>query len=195
MTITEQAQLVAAFQKEVRFDEELKTTFLSYWVEKEYDKHDWICEAGQTEPYFYYVLDGVQVLYFLDNKGDKVVLGFSYQGDYSGSYESFLYQKPSPLFVESLLPSRMLAISYDNYHHLFELSHDFERWARKFSEGILFGRLQREIEIVNLTASERYLNFMRRCPDVLHQIPQKYLASYLNMKPETYSRLRRSVRY
>ena len=194
MTTTEQDQLLASF-KEIQFDEELQATFLSLWVEKTFDKYDWICEAGQTEPYFYYVLEGVQTVYFLDNKGDKVILGFSYQGDYSGSYESFLNQRPSPLFVEALLPTRMAAISFSNYQKLFDLSPSFERWARKFAERILFGRLQREIEIVNLTAAERYINFMQRCPDILHQIPQKYLASYLNMKPETYSRLRRNVRY
>ena len=60
---------------------------------------------------------------------------------------------------------------------------------------MLIGRGKREIELLTLSAEERYINFMRRCPKVLLQIPQKYLASYLNMKPETFSRLRASVDY
>lgn len=194
MTPAEFEQLKDSFHG-VQFDAELEAEFYPLWEEKTYDKKEWITEAGRTESYFFYVLEGVQTVYFVNNKGEKVVIGFSYQGDFSGAYESFLIQEPSVLFVEALQPSRMLAISYTNYQKLFELSTDFNKWARLFLERILVGRGKREVELINLTAKERYINFMRRCPDVLHEIPQKYLASYLNMKPETFSRLRSSVRY
>lgn len=194
MTLTEFQQLKDSFHG-VHFDAELEAEFYSLWEEKTYDKKEWITEAGRTESYFFYVLEGVQTVYLVNNKGEKIVIGFSYQGDFSGAYESFLIQEPSVLFVEALQPSRMLAINYTNYQKLFELSTDFNKWARLFLERILIGRGKREVELINLTAKERYINFMRRCPDVLHEIPQKYLASYLNMKPETFSRLRSSVRY
>ncbi|GAB5552667.1 MAG: Crp/Fnr family transcriptional regulator [Saprospiraceae bacterium] len=194
MTPTEFQQLKDSFRG-VHFDAELETQFYGLWEEKTYEKKQWITEAGRTESYFFYVLEGVQAVYFINNKGEKVVIGFSYQGDFSGAYESFLMQAPSVLFVEALQASRMLAISYTNYQKLFDLSVDFNKWARLFLEGILIGRGKREVELINLTAKERYIDFMRRCPDVLRDIPQKYLASYLNMKPETFSRLRSSVRY
>lgn len=194
MTPTEFQQLKDSFRG-VHFDAELEVQFYDLWEEKTYEKKQWITEAGRTESYFFYVLEGVQTVYFINNKGEKVVIGFSYQGDFSGAYESFLMQAPSVLFVEALQPSRMLAISYTNYQKLFDLSADFNKWARLFLEGILIGRGKREVELINLTAKERYIDFMRRCPDVLRDIPQKYLASYLNMKPETFSRLRSSVRY
>lgn len=194
MTPSEFQQLKDSFHG-VHFNVDLEAEFYPLWEEKTYDKKEWITEAGRTESYFFYVLEGVQTVYFVNNKGEKVVIGFSYQGDFSGAYESLLNQEPSVLFVEALQPSRVLAINYTNYQKLFELSTDFNKWARLFLERILIGRGKREVELINLTAKERYINFMRRCPDVLHEIPQKYLASYLNMKPETYSRLRSSVRY
>ena len=124
-----------------------------------------------------------------------MVLGFSYEGNFSGIYDSFLQGTPSDFFLEALTGTRMLAIKLSQYQFLFERYPEFNLWRKTFVENILFGRIRREVEILTKSADERYADFMRRCPEALKQIPQKYLASYLNLKPETFSRLRASVDY
>ncbi|WP_222982344.1 Crp/Fnr family transcriptional regulator [Flagellimonas meishanensis] len=169
--------------------------FRSLWSIKKYNQYDLITEAGSTERYFYVVLTGVQAIYVLNEKGEKVVLGFSYSGSPSGAFDSFMLQKPSDTFLEALKPSEMLAINLQDYLSLFQKYPDFYIWGNNFFQTILFGRLSREVELLTLSAEQRYKAFMQRCPDELKVIPQKYLASYLNMKPETFSRLRSSVMY
>ncbi len=66
-------------------------------------------------------------------------------------------------------------------------------WIAYLYKGIRSMFLNPEYRVLN--SKERYISFMKRCPDELRIIPQKYLASYLNMKPETFSRLRASVYY
>lgn len=78
---------------------------------------------------------------------------------------------------------------------VFEWSADFNIWSHLFLGQILIGRVKCEVQLLTLRAKERYVKFMRRCPEVLLQIPQKYLAAYLNMTPETFSRFRSTVRY
>jgi CRP-like cAMP-binding protein len=97
--------------------------------------------------------------------------------------------------LEALKPSKLLAISKSDYDSMFKKHPRFYVWGHHFFQDILFGRLSREVELLTLTAEQRYIAFMQRCPDELKVIPQKYLASYLNMKPETFSRLRASVSY
>lgn len=179
----------------VSFTDEVNTFFLECWQEKQFDRSDLITEAGNIERYLYFVLEGIQAIYVINPKGQKVVLGFSYAGDLSGVYDSFLTRQPSSYFLEALSPSKLLAISPDNFAALYERFPPFEKWGRLFHQNILIGRIDREIELLTLSAKERYIKFMRRCPEPLLQIPQKYLASYLNMKPETFSRLRGRVRY
>lgn len=77
-----------------------------------------------------------------------------------------------------------------NYDRLFELYPEFNYWGRIVHQELLIGRVKREVELITMTSRERYDSFMERCPKELLQIPQKYLAWYLNMSPETYSRLR-----
>ena len=180
---------------EARLSESDLTRFEKLWKEKQFSKKQFLTEAGHVERYFYVVLEGVQAIYLIDQKGDKRVLGFSFNGSPSGVYDSFLDQSPSHYFLEALTDSALLALSHTDYMKLFNTYPSFERWGRLFHQEVLIGRVKREVELLTLSAKERYIRFMRRCPPELLQIPQKYLASYLNMTPETFSRLRATARY
>lgn len=184
-----------AFFPQVTLNEQEENQFKSLWSEKIFNQYDLITEAGSIERYFYFVLEGVQAIYILNEKGEKVVLGFSYSGSPSGAFDSFIKKQASDTFLEALKPSKMLAISYEEYQSLFEKHQEFYMWGHEFFQNILFGRLHREVELLTLSAEQRYKTFMQRCPDELKVIPQKYLASYLNMKPETFSRLRSCTSY
>ncbi len=169
--------------------------FFQMWKERPFDKHQYLSEAGSVAKHFCIVVSGVQALYVIDTKGKKVVLGFSFKGSFSGDYASFLGKKPTELYVEVLTESLVLSIDYRQYHSLFEQYPEFERWGRLMHQQILLGRLSREVELLTADAKTRYISFMKRCPPQLKTIPQKYLASYLNMTPETFSRLRATVKY
>ena len=157
---------------------------------QEFDAKEYLVEAGTISKYFYLVVSGVQVIYLINKKGEKVVLGFSFDGSVSGVYDSFLKQDPSKYFIEALTPSKLIGLSYEKYCELFEKFPQLYQWRALFMEEFSIGRSSRELEILTLTAKERFDAFVKRCPQQLLQIPQKYLASYLNMKPETFSRLR-----
>ena len=157
---------------------------------KTYSPRQLITEAGNIERYFYIVVSGTQAGYLIDRAGNKVVLAFSYPGNFTGVYDSFVTQKVSNYFVESIGESQLLALNKAGFDGLFEKFPEMMRWRLAFIEMILSGRGQREVEMLTLSASERFDHFMKRCPEELLQIPQKYLASYLNMKPETFSRMR-----
>lgn len=163
---------------------------LDHFEEKCYGSREFIVEAGKVERHFYLVSEGVQIIYIIDRNGDKVIMGFSYAGEVSGVYDSFIHQKPSELFLETLTPTRLIALNRRFYDELFQKFPEMTQWRANFFEAILLGRLSRETEILIKSAKERYDAFVERCPAPLLQIPQKYLASYLNMKPETFSRLR-----
>jgi CRP-like cAMP-binding protein len=184
-----------AFFPQITLKEQEEYHFKSLWSLKTFNQYDLITEAGNIERYFYFVLEGVQAIYILNEKGEKVVLGFSYAGSPSGVFDSFISKEPSSTFLEALKPSKLLAISLNDYLSLFKKYTDFHVWGHEFFQQILFGRLSREVELLTLSAEQRYVTFMQRCPEELKVIPQKYLASYLNMKPETFSRLRSSVSY
>ncbi len=178
------------FGKHIKLSEEALLYLDTHFKPKSYASREFLVEAGSVAKYFYLVVEGVQALYMITNKGEKAIAGFSYQGDQSGVFDSFITQKPSQLFLEALTPSVLIAISKPDFEELFNQFPEFYKWEACFLEQILFGRLTRETEMLTYSAKERFEAFMQRCPSELLKIPQKYLASYLNMQPETFSRLR-----
>ena len=166
--------------------------FFNSWEEVEHKRGDFITEAGKVEKYLYVVIEGVQAIYILTPNGEKKVIGFSFDGSFSGVYDSFIKANESHYFLEALTPTRMLRMKREDYEQLFELYPEFNKWGRIAHQELLIGRVQREIELITLSAKERFDSFMKRCPDKLLEIPQKLIASYLNMTPETFSRLRAS---
>ncbi|MCB9225097.1 MAG: Crp/Fnr family transcriptional regulator [Crocinitomicaceae bacterium] len=187
---SDQISILKLAFKPLELSVEKHPLFFEQWQEDSFERYEFITEAGKIERYFYIIESGVQIIYILDHSGNKRVLGFSFDGSYSGVYDSFLDQKPSSYFIESLTPSKVLKIDKSQYNSFFENYPEFEHWGRIIHAKLFVGRVEREIELITLTAKERFEVFSKRCPEPLKNIPQKYLASYLNMTPETYSRLR-----
>ena len=78
----------------------------------------------------------------------------------------------------------------ENVEKLYEFSPKMERLGRLIATQEYLKKESFEYNRVRLTSQERFINFIRNNGYLLQRVPQKYLASYLNMKPETFSRLK-----
>jgi len=160
------------------------------WRAHAFSKGAPICSVGQVEQRFYIVQQGVQRLSF-PHDGQLVCVGFSYDGSWCGEYASFISRKPARFEVAALTDSVLLGIGYDDLQSLYRELPVMERFGRLIVEELLQGRATREIEQMSLSAEERYDRLVKRSPHLLQLVPQKDIASYLRMTPETFSRLRK----
>jgi CRP-like cAMP-binding protein len=149
---------------------------------------------GQVEQYVYFVLEGVQRAYSVGKDGRDVTLVFTYPYSFSGVADSFLLQKPSKYFFETLTPSVFLRTSFKQLDGLMLKNHAIERLIRLAVSQTLTGVLERQIELQSLTAEERFRTMMKRSSHVLNMIPHKYLASYLGMDATNFSKFLATVR-
>lgn len=160
------------------------------WKEYAFTKGASICAVGQVEDRFYIVKSGVQRLSF-PHDGQDVCVGFGYDGSWSGEYASFVSRKPARFDVVAMTDSVLLGIAHGDLQRLFAELPAMERFGRLIVEELLMGRATREVEQMSLSAEERFDRLMARSPHLLQLVPQKDIASYLRMTPETFSRLRR----
>ncbi|MEL7529809.1 MAG: Crp/Fnr family transcriptional regulator [Bacteroidota bacterium] len=161
--------------------------FLQAWEEVSLGRRQFLTQPGEVERYLYVVLEGVQRGYCLQGERE-ITVAFTYAPSYSGIPESFLSQQPSAYFLETLTDSRFLRISRESLSKLCDKHHMVERWGRLIAEGVLIGLASRQREIMAFSAGEKFKAFMSRSRHLLQQIPHKYIASYLAMQPETFSR-------
>ena len=160
-----------------------------HWREHAFARNAFVTRTGEVEQRFYIVQRGVQRMSF-PHDGEDICVGFSYDGSWCGAFDSFVSRKPSRFDVRAITDSVLLGIAYTDLQQLYDALPCMERFGRLILEELVTGRATREIEQLSLTAEERFDRLVARSPQLLQLVPQKDIASYLRMTPETFSRLR-----
>lgn len=174
-------------------DDDILEEYISQFEEYEESRKTLITTAGKTERYMYFVLEGIQKSYYLNN-GKEHVIAFTYPPSFSGIPDSFLTQKPSKYYLETITESKFLRLSYERHKEMIAKFRPVETLFRKATELILVGVLERHYELMAYTIEERFKAFMKRSPHLLNMIPHKDLASYLRIDPTNFSKLLSSVK-
>lgn len=164
--------------------------FSSRWKSLSVKKGDYIIRVGQVEKYFYFVHSGV-LRAFLINDGIDISVGFTYDGDFSGAYDSFLQQQPADWSMQATTDSELLRIGYDDLMLMFDRYKSVERWGRVFNAQALIGIARRQVEVRSFSAEQRFERLFQQSPHIFQLVSQKHLASYVGMAPETFSRMRK----
>jgi CRP-like cAMP-binding protein len=159
-------------------------------VIRNFDKKQQLVKVGEVETYLNFIIKGLARKYFYKGKAE-VITQIAREGEMISSSASFLSGIASPYIVETLEPATVFSISKKHLEKLYESNPRIERIGRLVITHLFLQKEEWEHECIRMDTRERFLHFVENNPDLLQRVPQKYLASYLNMKPETFSRLKR----
>lgn len=145
--------------------------------------------TGTTEKYLSFIVQGSGGI-MLWNNSNYVCIDLCYEDDFFGDYMSFLTQQPTPLEVITFEASKLFRISKTNFDKLRSNSEIGEKICRFASEGLFIHKQRQQIDILTKTAAERYTELQTRQPEIIRRTPQKHIASYLGITPQSLSRIR-----
>ena len=148
-----------------------------------------LVDVGEIEKNMNLVARGLVRKYFYRGK-EEVITQLAKEGELINSSVSFLADTPSAYVIETIEPTTIVSFSRTAIFKLYEEDSKWERLGRLIITDLF---LQKEIwnnTRIRLGTHERFVAFIHENPDLLQRVPQKYLASYLNMKPETFSRFK-----
>lgn len=146
--------------------------------------------AGAVCNYTAYVLNGALKSYTVDAQGKEHILSFATRDWFIADLYSLLSRKPAILNIEAIDDTEVLLLSRRNQQLLYEKVPKFERLFRILVENALVASQQRLIDNMSVPAEERYLNFIKKYPDIPACVPQRSIASYLGITPEFLSKIR-----
>lgn len=162
---------------------------MPYFEVRRIDKKQQIVKLGEIDNNFNIIMKGLVRKYTMVGKKD-VTLQLSIEGQVIHSEISFNTRTPSDVIVETIEPSIFLSISYDNLQKIYEINPKTEKLGRLLITYLFIKKDYRDYSQLKKTTRERFMDYMLSHPDMLQRVPQKYIASYLNIKPETFSRLK-----
>ena len=172
-------------------EEEMKE--ITEWIEiKEFKKGTHILKEGQILSRSYSVIKGcVRQYYLLDGEERTTFFFTEDQNILSLSVEA--EGKPSKFNLVCTEDTLVTTISKENQSNLYKKFPQFEAMNRKSLEEELKGYHELMINFMTTTPEDRYLEIRKTNPSLLNRVPQYQLASYLGIKPESLSRIRRRL--
>ena len=174
-------------------DDEFEQNLLPILKVRRFGKREMLIKAGEVENYFNFIIKGLVRKYY--KKGHQEInTQISTEGHIIMSQQSFLGRQPSEYFIETIEPSIIVSIKYENLEELYNKSKKMERLGRLVVTYMMAISDSWQMQLIKMTPRERFLNFVMKNPQLMQRVPQKYLASYLNLKPETFSRFKHLLR-
>lgn len=154
------------------------------------ERNEFLKVKGTIDTNVYYVESGSLRIFVLNNDEEQIIR-FGYQKNLVAALDSYLSGKPSDLYIQALKKTVVRVITKAQIEEFLKEESHWLLWV-KILEDFVLQQMEREIDILTASAKERYNRVLKRSPQLFQQIPDKHIANYLRMTPETLSRLKKS---
>lgn len=186
------SQLIQRIQQYIPLSKTDTAVIEKLFVRKTFKKGEFILQEGKICRNLGFVNKGL-VCYYVTSDGRELVHNFAKENEFIAHYESFLHKTPSPKSILALEPTELVCISYNKLQELYATLTHGERFGRLHMEEVYTEALQHIISFYTSSPQERYSEFVRTRNDVLQRVPQYYIASYIGIKPQSLSRIRKRM--
>ncbi|HTE09128.1 MAG TPA: Crp/Fnr family transcriptional regulator [Flavitalea sp.] len=158
-----------------------------------YDKKVRLVNVGEQEQYFNFIVKGLARKFFCRGE-EEIITQLAVEGELISSSVSFLSGDESLYIVETIEPTTFLSFSKTNIENLYEKDRKWQRLGRLIITDLFLQKENWDLERMLYSTQERFVRFVSTHSNLFQRVPQKYLASYLNIQPETFSRLKHLLR-
>jgi len=174
-------------------EEEFNKHLLPVCKVRRFAKKEIITRSGEMENYFNFIVNGLARKYY--KKGSQEInVQISMEGHMMLCQESFHSRQPSEYTMEAIEPTTLVSISYEDAETMFASSQRMEHLGRVIVTYSMVIKDKWQMQLIKMTPRERFISFVTKNPELMQRVPQKFLASYLNIKPETFSRFKHLIK-
>lgn len=168
--------------------------FTSKLKSRSFPKKAIFLKLNEIENHISFIESGIVRLFIPKEDPDKeITFGFCFKNEFVSAYDSFLTQKPSAYQLQALTPTKMMSITYEDLQLVYKHTKIGNLIGRLTTERLFLIKSNREQNLLNLSAEERYLNLFEERPELLKEVPLKYISSYIGVTSQALSRIRRRL--
>lgn len=157
-------------------------------------KGDIVFRQGDIPDFGGFIIKGCLRHFHISDDGQaETTVGFEFENSCFGDLSNIFHHEPSMTSLQALEDTVVARLDKVHYQYLLER-------CRPFLNFVLLSIEKRYNELItdlihrrNESAEDRYLNMIRMYPHILRRVPQQYIASYLGIKPQSLSRIRKNI--
>lgn len=162
------------------------------FTEKHLAKGEHFLTAGQVCRSVAVIRSGL-LRYYIHDDGEERTYYFSKEGEFCCDYESFLPQAAANKNIEALEDTTLYLISHNHLQRLYRDVKEGERLGRLGIEQVFVSVLRQLSSLYKDPPEVRYLQFLETFAAISQRVPQYYIASYVGVKPQSLSRIRKRI--
>lgn len=160
--------------------------------EVQFKKRQEIVREGTKDNYLYLIKQGIWRAYF-HKENAEITIWFATEGDAAFSVWGYVDNSYSQITIEAMCDGIAYRISRSDLNELYSSSIGLANLGRLLMERQMLSIESLLVSGGSPRAKERYLTLIREMPEILQYVPQKYIASYLWITPQSLSRIRASL--
>lgn len=150
-----------------------------------------LSRPGTPERFIYRLEQGAIRVFRTLESGEEQTIRFAYAGDLFSSLPAFFDTSPGLFYMQALRKTILRRSPKSAFFREVESDIALLQGYRYLLEDLFRQQLERELDLLTQSPAERYARVLARSPRLFHEVPAKYIASYLRMTPETLSRIQR----
>lgn len=150
-------------------------------------------EQNTILQYLYFINSGYMRLFYYDENGDENTTYINSTGGFITSYLSFIHGTKSIENIECVTDCNLLRIKKADLKELIDKSENFKQFSLIIFEEAIGTTGVRANDLATLNAEQRYKKLVKNYPEVIQNVPLQFIASYLGIKSESLSRIRKNI--
>lgn len=187
------ASLISLFKQKFQFDNDQLALLADSLVPTKINKKNFYLQQGEIAKSKAFLTKGVVRYFYLDSNLKENTLFFRFENSWLGDIESYHEQTPSKINIQTLEDSELLVISKSSFATLQKQIPVLENWYAINAVKMYASLFSKLVEAKLRTPEEKYLHLLKNEPEIFQRVPLQYIADYLEIEPQSLSRLRKRL--
>ncbi|MES2457984.1 MAG: Crp/Fnr family transcriptional regulator [Bacteroidota bacterium] len=174
--------------------EEERKDIVSFFHPRRLAEGDFLFKGNKVCKELFFIVSGVVRIISTNHKGEEVTYFFIGAGQICTILDSFLNKTVTDNAIQVSSEAEVLVINIDGFNALCNKLPFFSGIIDRINQSRLLEKVKLKNAYSGLDATERYLQFLKLQADVAYQVPLNHIATYLNVTPQSLSRIRKAIR-
>ena len=160
---------------------------------REIARKELLLKQGEIAKYINYIHSGALKAYYVNSESDENIIMLALDDWWITDMYSFASGNPAMQSISAIEDTVVFQLQRNDFDELLKRIPAFERFFRILMQNAYIREQVRVIQNLSMPAEERYLNFLKKYPQLVQRVTQKQIASYIGVSPEFLSTMRKRI--